>query len=189
MKLPVLAIVTACELSTPAVNAAVVPPPAESVPVDVMSTVPAKPVTVLLFASRAVIRTLKDVPAVCVAMLPPPIASTRKSARPPAFTVKELLVPLWAPPVVRVAVIVKLPVLEMVTACEARTPFVNAAVVPEPAESVPVEVMSTVPVKPVTVLLVASRAVIRTLKLVPAVCVPSARRRRPRRGSCSARRG
>ncbi len=65
------------------------------------------------------------------------------------MTVNELLVPFWAPPVVRVAVIVKLPVLEMVTACEARTPVVKAAVVPEPAESVPVEVMSTVPVKPV----------------------------------------
>jgi hypothetical protein len=67
---------------------------------------------------------------------------------------------------VRVAVIVKLPVFEIVTACELSTPAVNAAVVPEPAESVPVDVMSTCcrAVKPVTVLLFASRAVIRTLK-------------------------
>jgi hypothetical protein len=64
------------------------------------------------------------------------------------LTVKLLLVPFWAPPVVRVAVIVKLPVFEIVTACELSTPAVKAAVVPEPAESVPVEVMSTVPVKP-----------------------------------------
>jgi hypothetical protein len=66
----------------------------------------------------------------------------------PGLTVNELLVPFWAPPLVRVAVIVKLPVFEIVTACELSTPAVNAAVVPEPAESVPVEVMSTVPVKP-----------------------------------------
>ena len=38
---------------------------------------------------------------------------------------------------VRVAVIVKIPVFETVTACETRTPLVNVAVVPEPAESVP----------------------------------------------------
>ncbi len=89
----------------------------------------------------------------------------------------ELLVPFWAPPMVRVAVIVKLPVFEIVTACDARTPFVNAAVAPEPAESVPVDVMFTVfpaPVKPVTVLLLASRAVMRMLKPVPAVWVPIA---------------
>ncbi len=40
--------------------------------------------------------------------------------------------------------IVKLPVLEIVTACDARTPFVKVVVVPEPAESDPVDEMSTV---------------------------------------------
>jgi hypothetical protein len=51
-------------------------------------------------------------------------------------------------------VIVKVPVFEIVTECEARTPLVNAAVVPLPAESVPVELMETVlpaPEKEVTV--------------------------------------
>ena len=66
-------------------------------------------------------------------MLPPPACSTRKSASAPGLTVKELLVPFSAPPLVRVAVIVKLPVFEIVIACEARTPFVKVAVVPEPA--------------------------------------------------------
>ena len=93
VKLPVLEIVTACELRTPAVNAAVVPLPAESVPVEVMSTVPVKPVTVLLLASRAVTRTLKDVAAVCVPIAPPPAPSTRKLLSAPGLTVNELLVP------------------------------------------------------------------------------------------------
>ena len=92
----------------------------------------------------------------------------------------ELLVPVWAPPVVRVAVIVKLPVLEIVTAWELSTPAVNAAVVPPPDEGVPVEVLSTVPVNPVTVLPFESRAVTRMLKLEPAVCGP--RQRLPGRG-------
>src|SRR5439155_1524785 len=65
VKLPVYEIVTLCEASTPAVNAAVVPP-ADSVPVDVMVAVPVNPVTVLLFTSRAVILMLNAVPAVCV---------------------------------------------------------------------------------------------------------------------------
>ena len=66
-------------------------------------------------------------------------------------TRKALLVPL-SEPAVLVAVIVKVPVLEIVTLCDASTPAVKAAVVPPPAESVPVEVMLTVPVKLVTVL-------------------------------------
>ena len=94
VKLPVFEIVTACEFSTPAVNAAVVPSPAESVPVEVMSTVPVNPVTVFPFASRAVIRMLKLEPAVCGPMLPPPACSTRKSASAPGLTVNELLVPV-----------------------------------------------------------------------------------------------
>ena len=41
-------------------------------------TVPVKLLTVLLFASCAVIITLKAVPAACVPMGPPPPASTKK---------------------------------------------------------------------------------------------------------------
>ena len=111
---------------------------------------------------------LKDAPAVCVPMAPPTCASTRKLFKAPGFTVKALLVP--ADPAV--AVMVKLPVFEIVTLCEANTPAVKLSVVPPPAESVPVEVMATVPVKPVTVLFQVSRAVILMLKAVPAVWVP-----------------
>ena len=118
VKLPVLEIVTGCELSTPAVNAAVVPTAGGERPVEVMSTVPVKPVTVLPFASRAVIRTLKRAACGLRADRPPPAASTRKSFSAPGLTVNELLVPFCAPPLVRVAVIVKLPVFEIVTACE-----------------------------------------------------------------------
>ncbi len=67
------------------------------------------------------------------------------------------------PPALSVAVIVKLPLFEMVTLWEASTPLVNVAVVPLPADSVPVELISTVlaaPSKNVMVLLFASWAVI-----------------------------
>ena len=56
----------------------------------------------------------------------------------------------------RVAVIVWLPGLAIATAWEARTPAENDAVVPDPVESVPVEVILTVfpaPEKLATVLL------------------------------------
>src|SRR6266571_6456282 len=86
VKLPVFEIVTLCEVSTPDANAAVVPP-ADSVPVDVMVAVPVNPVTVLLFASRAVILMLNADPAVCVGMAPPTAASTRKLFSAPGFTV------------------------------------------------------------------------------------------------------
>ena len=97
VKIPVFETVTECEARTPLVNVAVVPEPPESVPVELMSTVlpaPVKPVTVFPLASRAVIRMLKLVPAVCVAMLPPPAASTRKLFSAPGLTVNELLVPV-----------------------------------------------------------------------------------------------
>src|SRR5437867_2949301 len=138
-------IVTMCGASRPAVTAAVVPP-ADNVPVDVMVAVPVNPVTVLLFASRAVILMLNAVPAVCVPMAPPPAFSTRKLFSAPGFTVNALLVPLDP----LVAVSVKLPVFEIVTLCEASTPDANAAVVP-PADSVPVDVMVAVPLNPVNV--------------------------------------
>ena len=89
-----------------------------------------------------------------------------------AVTVKLLLVPVSVLPVF-VAVIVKLPLLEIVTEWLLSTPEVKAEVVPLPDDSVPVEVISTVPVKVVTVLLLASWAVIVVmLKADPAVCVP-----------------
>ena len=71
--------------------------------------------------------------------------------------------PVPNPPTLSVAVMVKLPVLVMVTLWEANIPLVNVAVVPLPADNVPVDVMSAVlpaPVKAVTVLLLASSAVI-----------------------------
>ena len=55
VKLPPLAIVTLLDDNTPDANAGVVPPPDQSVPVDVMSAVPENPVTVFVFVSRAVI--------------------------------------------------------------------------------------------------------------------------------------
>ena len=72
---------------------------------------------------------------------------------------------------------VKLPMLEMVTLWETSTPLVNVDVVPLPADREPVDVISTVfptPVKAVTVLLLASSAVIWMLNAVPAFCVPMA---------------
>ncbi len=84
-------------------------------------------------------------------------------------------VPPPSPPALSVAVIVKLPVLDMVTLWEAKTPLVNVAVVPLPADNVPVELISAVlpaPVNRVTVLLFASSAVIWMLKATAAVWVP-----------------
>lgn len=62
-----------------------------------------------------------------------------------------LLVPLTDPPVC-VAVIAKVPAFAIVTEWEERIPLANAAVVPPPDRSVPVEEIFTVPVKLVTVL-------------------------------------
>ena len=56
--------------------------------------------------------------------LPPPAASTRKLAKAPGLTVKALLVPACVPAVF-VAVRVNDPVFEIVTLCEANTPFVK----------------------------------------------------------------
>ena len=71
--------------------------------------------------------------------------------------------PVPKPPALSVAVIVKLPVLEMVTLWEANTPLAKVDVVPPPPDRVPVEVISAVfptPSKVVMVLLKASSAVI-----------------------------
>ena len=73
--------------------------------------------------------------------------------------VLPLSVPVPKPVALSVAVTVKLPVLLMVTLWEAKNPLVNVAVVPLPAERVPVELISAAlpaPVKRVTVLLSAS---------------------------------
>jgi hypothetical protein len=89
----------------------------------------------------------------------------------PGFTVKVLLVPFWPPPLVLVAVMVKFPVLDIVTLWDDNTPLTKLVVVPPPDDSVPVEVIFTVPVKLVAVLLVPSCAVIVMSKDVPAACV------------------
>src|SRR5689334_13351003 len=91
-----------------------------------------------------------------------------------ALTRNELLVPLSGPDGFFVAVMVNVPVLEMVTLWEARTPFVNPAVAPLPADNVPVELIITLfdpPLKLVTVLLNESTALTLMLKGAPAVCV------------------
>ena len=81
VKLPVFDMVTLWEANTPLVNVAVTPLPADSVPVEVISTVfaaPSKATTVLLLESCAVIWMLNPVPAAWVPIAPPPNASTRK---------------------------------------------------------------------------------------------------------------
>jgi hypothetical protein len=71
-----------------------------------------------------------------------------------------------------VAVNVKEPVFVIVTECELSTPLVNAAVAPLPALNVaPAAAIVTVLLKFVTVLLLASCAVMRIVNGVPAVCV------------------
>jgi hypothetical protein len=68
--------------------------------------VPVKSVTVLLYASRAVILMLKAVPAVCGAMSPPIEASTKKLFSTPALTVREELATPISDPSVAVIVAV-----------------------------------------------------------------------------------
>ncbi len=80
------------ELSTPAVNAAVVPPPAPNSEVEVRSTVLVKFVTVRLPESCAVIFTLNEVPAVCVPTAASPVDVTAKrSSAPYAVMFNEAL--------------------------------------------------------------------------------------------------
>jgi hypothetical protein len=70
-----------------------------------------------------------------------------------------LLVPVSVP-AVRFAAIEKVPTFENVTLYGFSTPFVKAAVVPLPDASVPVDVISTVSPKLVTMLFKLSTAVI-----------------------------
>ena len=136
----------------------------------------------LLKASRAVTSTEKGTPAVAEAG-----AATSRVAAAAGFTVNDVLVPLCAPPDVRVAVIVREPELVTVMLCEASTPFVNVPVVPPPELSVPVDEMSTVlpaPLYELTVLPYASRAVARIVKAgARGLGCRSLRRPTPRRGN------
>ena len=90
VKFPRFEIVIAFGDNTPAVNAALVPPPAVNVPVEVTFTVPVNVFTpllhVLLFASLAVIFILKESPAICVPIFPPLSSSIRKLLTTPGST-------------------------------------------------------------------------------------------------------
>ena len=101
---------------------------------------------------------------------------TLKAAGDPASTVNPDDVPVSEPPDVRVAERVLFgPAVVTVTECEARTPDANAAVVPEPEETVVFDDdTSTIPLKFVTVRPPASLAVIFTANDDPAVCAPIA---------------
>src|ERR1051325_5832022 len=100
-------------------------------------------------------------------MLPPAAASTRKLFKEPGLTVNELEVPVSVLPVLVAVIVLPDPAPVRVTD-SVLTPAEKADVVVGlilPA----VVVRSTVPVKLVTVLLLASLAVIVMLKAEPAV--------------------
>jgi hypothetical protein len=91
----------------------------------------------------------------------------------PGFTVKGLLIPVIPLLPVAVAVSVKVPVFVIVTLWLVKTPFKNGPELKEPPSIVPFEdniTLSFEPVKPVSVLLLVSFAVIEMLKAVPATC-------------------
>src|SRR6266508_962450 len=89
----------------PATNAALVVHPAEQVLVELMSTVPVNPVTVLSSASWATTLTSNEEPAVCVPIAPPDVLVTAKWSRLPGPNVRLSLSPaVSASPLVRVAV-------------------------------------------------------------------------------------
>ncbi len=115
-------------------------------------------------ASCAVTVTSLLSPAVIGSVIP----ETTNTVAAPGLTVNVFEVP-FAVAEVSVAVMSKLPTFEIVTLWEESTPLVNAAVVPSPAIKFPEEVISTVPLKPVTVLPRKSRAVIWMLNGLPAV--------------------
>ena len=72
----------------PEVNAEVVPLPVASIPDEVTSTVPLN-AHGLSLASTARIRILNGTPVVCVAIFPPPAASTRNLEKFPPSTVND----------------------------------------------------------------------------------------------------
>ena len=155
-------------LSTPAVNAAEVPV-APAVPAK--ATVPVKTfgpeLRTLPLASFAVMLTmlpLMDAPAVADAIV---VGLITKDASTPGFTVVMVAEPVWLEPSSTVTVSDE-PATVGVTLTLERTPAVNAAEVPV-TPAVPPK--ATVPVKPVAVLLFASRAVsVMPVIAVPAVC-------------------
>src|ERR1035437_4139952 len=103
-------------------------------------------------------------------MSPPPKASTRKLIPVDELTLKPLLEPL-APLPDSVALRVVPDWAEViVTLWEVKTPPTKEPLATGAPLRTPLEVICTMPVKPVTVLLFASRAVILMLKAVPAVC-------------------
>lgn len=117
------------------------PPP----PVTAKAT--SMPGTALLLASRTMTDGAVETadPATAVWLLP---AFTAICVAVPTTTANEFDVPVSLV-VGLVAVIVNEPVLLMVTACEASSPFENVVVAPLPAESVPVDVMLTLVPVPV----------------------------------------
>jgi len=152
--------------STPAVNAAEVPV-APAVPAKL--TVPVKAfgpeLRTLPLASFAVMLTmlpLTDVPVVADAMV---VGFITRDANTPGFTVVIVVVPVWLEPSFTVTVR-EVPATVGVTLTLESTPEVNAAEVPA-TPAVPPKV--TVPVYEVTVLLLASRAVI----VMPVMAVPA----------------
>lgn len=87
---------------------------------------------------------LKGFPANCVPIFPPEADSTKKLFNVFGLILNVLLLPVFPPAFVDVRV--KAPVFDILTLCEGKTPAVNAAVVPLPVSSVPVELMVAVPV-------------------------------------------
>ena len=85
----------------------------------------------------------------------------------PGVTVKLLLVPN-SDPVERVAVMVQVPMLVILTVCWASTPLVKLAVVPWPSPMLQFDVTETVPVKAVIVVPVPSTARMTISKVCPA---------------------
>src|SRR2546430_950414 len=83
----------------------------------------------------------------------------------------------WVPSLVTASISAPVPASVRVTEWDARTTEVNAADSTHPEVHVLLELTSTVPVNPVTVLLKESRAMTLTLKGVPAVWVRSEERR------------
>ena len=120
----------------------------------VRSTVPAKDVWVLLNVSCAVMVALNAIPAVCGLLM----VLMAKWCSAAGSTVKVLLVPVSVPPVLVTVIVFPVPAWVTDTLC-VNCPLTNALdieglIVPAVVEK------STVPVKPVAVLPLASIAVI-----------------------------
>lgn len=132
-----------------------------------------KPGTAFEFASfNVIVMADVEVPLAVTGVVPVIVDVAADTA--PGLTVKLLLVPVIPLlPAIPVAVIVKLPVFVIVTLVPSK-PFANCAVVIGAPTSAPFDVSITLLLledpNPVTILLLASSAVIVILKAVPAVC-------------------